>query len=252
MSVQVEELETLLSDGHDGQTLVLKIAGRLRDAIKQGHLQPGETIQSHDIASVWNVSRSPVREALHLLAGEGLLSIGPGFTVATLSRTDVLQLYELRKILEIRACSMAEDIVKDEVITYMRRILKSMDNSSEKKGDDWEAEWASGNSKFHLSLFVLSEGVNSQIFQIMKPKYYLLESHWKSYGASDDLLTNAHKEHYEIVDKLSRGELAGADGAEAVLSRHLENAKVFLLGQIAEDGADRTSRLLAAKIGAKL
>lgn len=82
---------------------------RLRDAILRGALAPGDKIVEEQLCADLGISRAPLREALRLLAQQGLVEHLPrrGSRVAEWSTTDILQLFELRHVLERHAVESA-------------------------------------------------------------------------------------------------------------------------------------------------
>ncbi len=78
---------------------------RLRTAILTGELRPGERILTEQLAADWQLSPTPLREAIRSLAQNGLVELNPqrGATVAGLSPAEVANIYELRLLLEPRA-----------------------------------------------------------------------------------------------------------------------------------------------------
>lgn len=81
----------------------------LRALIVEGRLAPGERIIEQRIAAELNLSRTPVREAVRMLASDGLIvaTRHRGAIVRTLERSEVLDLYELRAKLESYAAELA-------------------------------------------------------------------------------------------------------------------------------------------------
>src|SRR6516164_2816173 len=77
----------------------------LRERIVSGGLMPGNRLQDVQLAAELGVSRTPVREALLRLEGEGLVESDPnrGFFVAPLSRKEVLEIYPIVWSLECLA-----------------------------------------------------------------------------------------------------------------------------------------------------
>lgn len=76
--------------------------------LRGGHLGTGERLVEADIASQLGVSRVPVRQALLQLVAEGYLVSTPrGYRVPTLSAQDILDVFELRLLLEPRAAALA-------------------------------------------------------------------------------------------------------------------------------------------------
>jgi len=85
--------------------LWIRVATPLRQAIIDGRLQPGDALSENRLAAEYDVSRTPVREALHLLMEEGLVEMLPGrkVRVALLRADDAREVYELRLVLEAEA-----------------------------------------------------------------------------------------------------------------------------------------------------
>jgi GntR family carbon starvation induced transcriptional regulator len=83
-------------------TRVSWVAERLRDAILSGRLEAGEKVPVGSLCSSWEVSATPMREALQRLASEGFVEAEPqrGARVAEMSMGEARELYELRLQLE--------------------------------------------------------------------------------------------------------------------------------------------------------
>jgi DNA-binding GntR family transcriptional regulator len=90
-----------------------QVYARLRELIRAGQLRPGDRLQEISLATALGVSRTPVREALALLANEGLAEAdGRGFVIPSLTPQDIDHIFELRQLLEpaaIRAAAKAAD-----------------------------------------------------------------------------------------------------------------------------------------------
>ena len=85
------------------------VAQRIRDAILDGGLRPGDRLVEADIAAELGISRGPVREGIRLLAAEGivLLRRNRGAVVTSPTFEDVLEVYVLRLSLGILALNHA-------------------------------------------------------------------------------------------------------------------------------------------------
>jgi DNA-binding GntR family transcriptional regulator len=83
-------------------SLVEVTTRQLRDEILSGALEPGERLIEEQIRQRFSISRAPLREALRLLAQQGLVEHLPrrGARVATWSEEDIRQLFEVRAVLE--------------------------------------------------------------------------------------------------------------------------------------------------------
>jgi len=80
----------------------------IKEAIVVGKYRPGMRLTEEFLAREWQVSRTPVREALKQLESEGLLTpLRRGMIVRTFSREDIRQIYDLRTLLEGYAAGQA-------------------------------------------------------------------------------------------------------------------------------------------------
>lgn len=87
------------------------VAERLREAILDGTLRPGDRLVENDIAERFAISRGPVREAIRLLAPEGLVVLrrNRGAVVASPTFDDVLEVYAVRMSLGTLALASAAE-----------------------------------------------------------------------------------------------------------------------------------------------
>jgi DNA-binding GntR family transcriptional regulator len=125
---------------------------QLREAIISGELPNGKPLRQDALAELLGVSRIPIREALARLEAEGLVASSPhrGYVVTALSREEILELFELRSLLEpplLRAAiprMSAADLKNAEAIltTYNGLIDRAEVRS-----------WGELNIRFHLALY---------------------------------------------------------------------------------------------------
>ena len=92
-----------------------RVAGALRAMLFAGELAPGEPLREVSLAEAFQVARSTVREALQVLAAEGLVTRYPnrGVVVTELTEADIAEIFEARLLLEsagVRAGSAAADL----------------------------------------------------------------------------------------------------------------------------------------------
>lgn len=116
--------------------LVDRVYVRLRRAIHEGTLPPGERLVERQLADRLGVSRAPVRDALHMLEQDGLVaSTGRrGKAVATLSAQDSWEVYSLRAALEAMAFRIAAARATPEAISELETIVAEMRDHCE-EGD---------------------------------------------------------------------------------------------------------------------
>jgi DNA-binding GntR family transcriptional regulator len=98
----------------------------LRQAIYSGKFRPGERMREGELAEWLGVSRTPLREALSRLQGDGLLAAAPrrGLIVTELKREEVADLYSVREVLEGLAGRLAAQNASSAEIDAMRELLR--------------------------------------------------------------------------------------------------------------------------------
>ena len=94
------------------------VTTRLREAILTGSFEPGEKLDQDQIASELNVSRTPVREALKVLASEGYVEIRSyrGAYIPTISQQDIYNIYEIRWVIESEITRQATPIMPTDIL----------------------------------------------------------------------------------------------------------------------------------------
>jgi DNA-binding GntR family transcriptional regulator len=147
--VSDEELETY--------SLVQLAVDRLRRDILSGRSDPGERLVEEQLTRRLGISRAPLREAMRLLAQQGLVEHIPrrGARVATLSDNDVRELYEVRDVLERHAVA---SMPPGPDLTALRGALEVMRKATE--ADD-RLELANAHRRFHVEVVTL--GGNHQL-----------------------------------------------------------------------------------------
>lgn len=86
----------LLDTGETKMSLVQRVHQTILEELDSGALRPGQRLIAAELAERLQLSRAPVREALHVLAGQGLVDLHPdrGAVLRTLSRADLIDIYE--------------------------------------------------------------------------------------------------------------------------------------------------------------
>jgi DNA-binding GntR family transcriptional regulator len=125
----------------------------LRERILSGRLVGGDRVNLDQIAVSLGVSRMPVRDAVHQLSIEGLLTIFPrrGVIVTSLSIDDVQELFETRAVLEGLAVRAGMSLIS---VAQMRRLNKMLQQLEGWHGDP--AEYLRLHGIFHEALCALS------------------------------------------------------------------------------------------------
>src|SRR6218665_3986423 len=92
-----------------------QVAARLRTMLVEGRIQPGAKLNERELCEQLRVSRTPLREAIKLLASEGLVDLLPnrGAVAVKLSETDVLNTFEVLAGLEGQSGELAAQRITD-------------------------------------------------------------------------------------------------------------------------------------------
>lgn len=141
------------------------VASGLRQAIVRGELEGGEKLTPSDIAERYGVSQTPAREALQLLASEGLVRNDAfrGARVAELSAEEYEELYLMRIGLEDLAARLGAERIGDEGIDEMAELLSEMASVAEEADID---RFYTLDRRFHLIHYSAS-GRQSLVDRIM-------------------------------------------------------------------------------------
>ncbi|MFI1989763.1 GntR family transcriptional regulator [Actinoplanes sp. NPDC020271] len=133
-------------------SLVELAVDRLRRDILSGRTDPGERLVEEQLTKRLGISRAPLREAMRLLAEQGLVEHIPrrGARVATLSDDDVRELYEVRDVLERHAVTSAPERPD---LTRLTQALDTIRAATE-SGD--RLELANAHRRFHVEVVALS------------------------------------------------------------------------------------------------
>jgi GntR family transcriptional regulator, vanillate catabolism transcriptional regulator len=200
---------------------------RLREMILRGKLPPGERVAEAPLADKLGMSRTPVRQALPLLAQEGLLIEHEtrGYVVRAFTAADIIDAIDIRGALEgLAARRIAEQGASKAFIRQLKSCLEDGDAIFRKRRVDEndEALYADMNSRFH-SLILQEAG--SPILQAALERTSRIPFAGPQALAFDksnleqmyDMLSYAHRQHHAIVEALERGQ---SGRAEALMREH--------------------------------
>ena len=121
---------------------------RLLEEIRRGDLLPGQRLREIEIADRLGISRTPVREAIRQLENDGLIVHLPrqGATVRALDYAEIMELYDMRTVLEGTAARLAARSASDVELAELRAINRDLERTGHGR-DAFEL-----NRQFHLTL----------------------------------------------------------------------------------------------------
>ena len=212
---------------------------RMRESIIERRLEPRQKLNPAALAESFGVSRTPVHEALVLLASEGLVELIPriGTFVTELTIQDVADTMDVRRALELLACETACRNVQAVDVAALDQVMSDMEQLVSQDGEaelDVVKAHYSKNMELHQHLVRLSG--NRQL----QDMYGQLNAHLKiarAHVKADDWkrrLPQEQEEHRSIVRALAAKDL---DQLKEAIDIHLRRSKESLVADLEQKEA---------------
>jgi DNA-binding GntR family transcriptional regulator len=197
------------------RALYLDVAERLRQQIFNRQLEPGSWIDEMKLSLEYGISRTPLREALKVLAVEGLVTmkLRRGAYVTEMSRADVAQVYHLLALME----SDAAALVAERATAAQRTELTRLHDRLEKHVRQRDAFFAA-NEQFHMALLAMAGNRwTSQIVTDLR-KVMKLNRHHSLF--KQGRLADSMEEHRALMGAIERRD---AEAARRLMRAHFES-----------------------------
>jgi DNA-binding GntR family transcriptional regulator len=203
------------------------VAAMLREMIVAGQLAPGAPLRQRDLAAQFEVSATPIREALRRLEAEGLV-VGDAHRGATVAKPDQGALadnYRIRAALEPLAAQMATERIDAEALADLTEI-----NEAIRALPEGDPAYREHNARFHFAIYQAS---GSPVL------VSLIRMLWQSLPqrpAPARSQAESVRQHAEIIEAIRR-----RDGARAaaLTAQHIASA-------LGGSNGERTDAVLAA------
>jgi len=205
------------------------IEQHLRNDIVSGELPFGSRLIIEDLAIRYGVSHMPVREALRVLHGEGLVVIEPnrGARVRPIYRGFIEDVFDVRCAIETMLARRAAERRTDEHLVRLR-VAEAALEAMVAAGD--YASVAHANRAFHA---VINDAAgNPGALPIVDNHWLLLAALLKRYGYGEDRFQRVIDEHQHLIHAIERRD---AHSAAILMGAHIEKGKNNLLRRAAED-----------------
>src|SRR6266540_1761762 len=221
-------ISALTANGDAHGTKADEIALALEDAIVSGEIPPGTVLRQEQLSEQFDVSRTPVREALRRLAATGLVSFVPnrGVRVREISRGELREAFLIRAELEALATELAtprmtaDDLVALEQVELRFAELTAalLDRSrGETERFRLTGEWMRANYAFHDVIYAAAGA--PMVARAAKSARRTFLSQWRPGGPEiDELYEQNVRQHRAIRDAIAAGSAAGA---RAVAHEHV-------------------------------
>lgn len=215
--------------------LSLTVADTLRAMILRGEFAPDERMQEVALAERMAVSRTPIREALRILAEDGLLVYSPnrGYSVKRFSAEEIPVAFRARAAMEgIGVRLLAERGVDDRILRQIADILAEGDALLARErlpGEDLEA-WRDMNRRFHTILLLSAHSdLLVRIARDAQNIPVVNEGAFRWYTAEH--FRRQHTLHHMIADAIR---LRQPDRAERLMQEHLLEAGELVRRHLAD------------------
>lgn len=203
----------------------------LRDRILSQELTAGEKLSDLRLSSELGVSRTPIREALHQLAQDGVVIAEPnrGFFVATFTRRDLEEIFELRRVLEmyaIRRLDRGEH--REELeramfeLEHVERLIRNA-TTAQQRVDAGDA-FLKTDRGFHS--WLVSTVNNSRMSTIVGGLWTQIAIFQQVDDEIPDWMSVAVDQHRQLLTRLLEGDV---EGATALMTTHLDDMQELVL-----------------------
>lgn len=197
------------------------IADHLREQIVQGSIRPGQQINEYFLASQFNMSRSPVREALQRLCQEGILVYrrNHGLFVSQIERHDLREIYKVRESLESAAAGRLLDGSPRQIEDTCDALKEIVSEMAKQVATSHQPTMARLELQFHSAL-VAGAG-NSRFTRIYKTLAAESRMCNLALDCSPARMEVLLDEHRNILDLLEAGD---REGLLKAIRRHMQTA----------------------------
>jgi DNA-binding GntR family transcriptional regulator len=215
---------------HETRPLTDVLCEMLRERILTGAVAPGAELRQEVLAKQFGVSRVPVREALSRLQAEGLIVLRPrrGFAATSLDIGEIIEVFELRMVLEQHALQVATLMRTEADVQDVEALLAKMEGC-DPQAEGYLPTWLDLNREFHARLIASARrtrlsSITANLRDTIEP-YIRIESHVT--GHVDD----AGHEHRAMFDAFKARD---ATSAGNIVRDHCMGSMTRLVNNIRE------------------
>jgi len=201
-------------------SLSADLSTRLKEDILSGKLRKEQKLTEQAICEEYQVSRTPVREALISLEAEGLVETIPnrGAFVIGLSPQDMDDIFTLRKIYEVQATRWAIERISEDELDALEENFEFMEFYTMKKDID---KMLNININFHQMIYKAS---HNRMLQHLLSSYQIYVKYSRSsLMGKNDYLSIVLEEHRRIFKAFKDRDV---EGGAAAMKIHMDNSKL--------------------------
>lgn len=195
-------MSNVMEDEPDQRSSSANLIRILEDDILNGALKPGDKLDEQALAKRFEVSRTPVREALHHLASSGLVEIrrNQGAAVKTVTTAELVEMFQVLAEMEGLAARLCTRRMTEEEVKELRVL-----------NDECQARANAGD---HLGFFTANNAFHALIYKCAQNRFLTLESgklrrrvevYRRHITFQPRRMGRSVEEHYKIVDAIEQG-----------------------------------------------
>lgn len=198
----------------------------LRKAILVGDLVPGERLMELHLSRMLGVSRTPVREAIHMLELEGLVVVVPhkGAEVASITADGMKEVLEVRRALDILCVELACDRVTDMEVDLLYKACEAFEEAT-RSGDTTDI--AACDVEFHE--IILKAARNARLTILVNNLSEQMYRYRYEYIKDADIYSQLIEEHRGIYEAIRDRDKSRA---VQIAGMHIDNQEVAIMRQI--------------------
>ena len=211
---------------HDTASKQVQVYNQIKRDILKGVFSPGTPMVERKLCEKYNVSRSPIRNALQGLVRDGLVSFEPGkgMVIPEITIEDIFEIYDMIELYQLYAVRRFAKRTNEVSLNSLEQILLNIRTSLDQEHLADAIKW---DLQFHA--FLIDLAGNSRL----KASYDQISiqiGRFLSYTLEDmQLAERSYLEHRNIFNCLAEGD---ADGAEPAISQHYSNTKQYYINRL--------------------
>lgn len=192
----------------------------IKKKIITGEFAQGNGINEKELTEIYNISRTPIREALNILELEGWIKSVPrkGYVVSSITFADIKDLFQIRYELEPVFLAMAFNFFENELLQSLKErilnLIEKEDHDALRLLDD----------EFHN--YLIESTYNSFAIKTMESiNEHISRTRYLTFRDKKETIESAH-EHIQIIDALIEKDL---DKAVKILRSHIDKSQLYFL-----------------------
>lgn len=202
----------------------------LKEKIFSKQYVPGERLNLLELEKRLGISRTPLKDALNRLAGEGLIVIEPrkGTFVTNPTCKEIAEAFDVRRVLEVYAVSLAAGNMTGKHLDRIRALVRDLRKLTDT--ENWD--------RIYQKYVLLDHALHQLILEIagnerLKQCWDQVNTHVQMarirYGRAEGELAQAQQEHEQFLQACEAGDVSAMQQA---ISNHIDRAKRSLLQEV--------------------